>query len=109
MGFSNVMAIASCETLTLNPIQLICCDKKSQSQSYPVNSTLATWVKHKMTLVHLFPDIDVQSISSYSDSDGDDSDSDFYIVPLPDCFNPEFTLQYIHKHFSCHQERYVAP
>ena len=38
MEFGLVVAIAPCERLTLNPIQPICCDKKSQSQSYNANS-----------------------------------------------------------------------
>ena len=38
MEFGLVVAIAPCEHLTLNPIQPICCDKKSQSQSYNANS-----------------------------------------------------------------------
>ena len=41
----------------------------------------------------LFSDIDLESVSSYSEDDDDDdddsslSDSDYIIVPLPDCFN----------------------
>ena len=54
-----------------------------------MNVTLDASHGGSKTSCHVFPDIDVQSISSYTDSDGDDSDSDFYIVPLPDCFNPE--------------------
>ena len=38
MEFGLFVAIAPCEHLTLNPIQPICCDKKSQSQSYNANS-----------------------------------------------------------------------
>ena len=39
MVFSVVVAMAPCEgTVTLNCIHQICCDKKSESQSYYVNS-----------------------------------------------------------------------
>ena len=37
--------------------------------------------------------MDVESLSSdLSDPESGDSDSDFYIVPIPDCFNPTLPL-----------------
>lgn len=52
---------------------------------------LHTYVRQRMESLELKPDIDLESVSSYSDDDDDDdsllSDSDYIIVPLPDCFD----------------------
>ena len=37
------------------------------------------------------PSDDIETISSCSDN-SNDSESDFYVVPLPDCFNPNLPL-----------------
>ncbi|XP_052812771.1 uncharacterized protein LOC128240257 [Mya arenaria] len=48
-----------------------------------------TYTRYRMESLEFKPDIDLESVSSYSDDDEDSSlsDSDYIIVPLPDCFD----------------------
>ena len=56
------------------------------------NAALMTQlVQERMASLGLKPDLpeaEIESLSSFSE-DSNDSDSDFYVVPIPDCFNPD--------------------
>ncbi|XP_052235055.1 uncharacterized protein LOC127847284 [Dreissena polymorpha] len=48
------------------------------------------YVRHRMESLDFKPEIDLESVSSYSDDDFNDdslSDCDYIIVPMPDCFD----------------------
>ncbi|XP_060568887.1 next to BRCA1 gene 1 protein-like isoform X2 [Ruditapes philippinarum] len=56
----------------------------------PHGTAAHSYTRERMESLELKPDIDLESVSSYSDEDDDDSllsDSDYIIVPLPDCFD----------------------